>query len=83
MQFFFEISKICTFLQIFFIHFYYILKDDFNKQNTTLFLLAVRATAHPICAKNIVMHNFAKKILCTFEVYTKTEESKKSFIKKY
>ena len=62
------------FLQIFFLYFYYILKDDF---------LAVRATAHPICEKNIVLHNFAKKILRTFEVHTKTEENKKSFIKKY
>ena len=52
-------------------------------KKTILFLLAVRATAYPICAKNIVPQDFAKKLLAHLKCIQKTQDNKKSFIKKY
>ena len=70
-------------MQFFFINFTTFLKMILINETLFLFLLAARATICPICAKNIVSQYFAKKNMCTFEAHTKTEENKKSFIKKY
>ena len=79
MQFFWKLPKFANFISLVL----HILNDDFNKRNTIFFLLFVRTTAYPICAKNIAPQCLAKKILLTFKVHTETQDDKKSFIKKY